>query len=170
MLMYCPGGYVINKDTNNFVWISAETRVDSKGIIFFQETYENQVQLNYQIIMDRMNEMLKQYIPGPLPNTWMTLDMKTPVTAATYNYQGAYYAVMIRGLWMVQNDFMGGPFVINTVLDEEHNRIIYMMAYVYAPDGKKRNMLRQVENILYTVDFSYDKEESKNETASASGK
>ena len=71
---------------------------------------------------------------------------------------------------MVQNDFMGGPFVINTVLDEEHNRIIYMMAYVYAPDGKKRNMLRQVENILYTVDFSYDKEESKNETASASGK
>lgn len=165
MLMYCPGGYVINKDTNNFVWISAETRVDSKGIIFFQEPYENQVQLNYQIIMDKMNEVLKQNIPGPRPNTWMTLDMKTPVTAATYNYQGAYYAVMIRGLWMVQNDFMGGPYVINTVLDQEHNRIIYMMAYVYAPDGKKRNMLRQVETILYTVDIDYEKQEGNSETA-----
>ncbi len=170
MLLYCPGGYIVNKDTNNFVWISAETRVDSKGIIFFQETYENQVQLNYQIIMDRMNEVLKQYIPGSVPNSWMALDMKTPVTAATYNYQGAYYAVMIRGLWNVQNDFMGGPYVINTILDEEHNRIIYMMAYVYAPEGKKRNILRQVENILYTVDIDYEKEGNKNETASAPAK
>lgn len=157
MLLYCPGGYVINKDTNNFVWISSETRVDSKGLIFYQETYEDQSQLNYQLIMERMNELLKQYIPGPRPDTWMTLDMKTPVTAATYNYQGAYYAVMIRGLWMVQNDFMGGPYVINTILDEEHNRVIYMMAYVYAPEGKKRNMLRQVETILYTVDIDYEK-------------
>ena len=92
------------------------------------------------------------------------------MTAATYNYQGAYYAVMIRGLWNVQNDFMGGPYVINTILDEEHNRIIYMMAYVYAPEGKKRNILRQVENILYTVDIDYEKEGNKNETASAPAK
>lgn len=166
MLLYCPGDYVVNKDTNNFVWMSAETRVDSKGIIFFQETYEHQVQLNYQIIMDRMNEVLKEYIPGPRPNTWMALDMQTPVTAATYNYQGAYYAVMIRGLWMVQNDFMGGPYVINAVLDEAHNRIIYMMGYVYAPDGKKRNMLRQVETVLYTMDIDYEKDENKDAAAS----
>lgn len=166
MLLYCPGDYVVNKDTNNFVWMSAETRVDSKGIIFFQETYEHQVQLNYQIIMDRMNEVLKEYIPGPRPNTWMALDMQTPVTAATYNYQGAYYAVMIRGLWMVQNDFMGGPYVINAVLDEAHNRIIYMMGYVYAPDGKKRNMLRQVETVLYTMDIDYEKDENKDAATS----
>lgn len=166
MLMYCPGGYIVNKDTNNFVWISAETVVDSKGIIFFQEPYEHQSQLDYQMIMYRMNDMLKLYVPGPRTGSYMALDMKTPVTAATYNYQGAYYAVMIRGLWRVENDFMGGPYVINTILDEEHNRVIYMMAYVYAPEGKKRNMLRQVENILYTVDIDYEKEANKNEAAS----
>ena len=46
-----------------------------------------------------------------------------------------HYALLIRGLWTAENDFMGGPFVLNVVLDEKNSRIIYMMGYVYAPDG-----------------------------------
>lgn len=152
MLLYCPGGYVINKDTANFVWISSETQVDSKGIIFFEEPYTEQGQLNYQVIIGRVDEMLKKYIPGPLKNTWMALDSQTPMSMATYHYKGVYYAVMIKGLWTVVNDFMGGPFILNVVLDEKNNRIIYMMGYVYAPEGKKRNMMRQVESILYSME------------------
>lgn len=151
LLLHCPGGYVINKDTNNFVWISSETRVDSKGIIFFEEPYEQQGQFNAQVIMDRVDEELKKYIPGPLDHTWMALDAQTPISAATYSYDGKHYAVLIRGLWTVVNDFMGGPFVLNVVLDERNNRVLYLMGYVYAPDGKKRNMMRQVESILYSL-------------------
>lgn len=161
MLLYSPGGYVINKDTSDFVWISAETLVDSKGIIFFQEPYEHESQLNYQVIMERVNEQLRKYIPGPRDSTWMSIDMVTPVTAATYNYDGKYYAVLVKGLWTVVNDFMGGPFVLNVVLDEKNNRVIYMMGYIYAPDGKKRNMVRQVESIIYSmqIDFPQEKKE-----------
>lgn len=161
MLLYCPGGYRINKDTADFVWISSETRVDSKGIIFFQEPYVNESQLNYQIILDRVNEQLKKYIPGPRDSTWMSLDMVTPMTAATYNYDGKYYAVLVKGLWVAANDFMGGPFVLNVVLDEKNNRVIYMMGYVYAPDGKKRNMVRQVESIIYSMQIDFPEEGMK---------
>lgn len=156
IILNCPGDYKINKDTNDFVWLSAETKIDSKGIVFFQEEYKHESQLNYQVIIDRMNDELKKYIPGPRKNTWMALDMDTPVSAATYNYEGLYYAVAVRGLWIAANDYMGGPYVLNVVLDEQRNRIIYMMAYVYAPDGRKRNMLRQVETILYTMQINYD--------------
>lgn len=158
MLLYCPGGYKINKDTSDFVWISSETYVDSKGLVFFQENYTSESQFNYQIIMDRVNEELKKYIPASLPKSWMALDLNVPVTAATYNYDGVHYAVVIKGLWTAVNDFMAGPFVLNVVLDQQHNRVIYMMGYVYAPDGRKRNMLRQVESILYTMNIDYDKQ------------
>lgn len=161
MLLYCPGGYRINKDTNDFVWISQETKVDSKGIIFFEEPYTSQSQLNYQIILERVNEELKTYIPGPRDSTWMALDMNTPMTAATYEYEEKYYALLIKGLWTVENDFMGGPFVLNVVLDEKNNRVIYMMGYVYAPDDFKRNMVRQVESILYSMQLDYPQEEEK---------
>ena len=57
---------------------------------------------------------------------------------------------------------MGGPFVLNVVLDEKNSRIIYMMGYVYAPDGKKRNMLRQVESIAkMSLKIDFPEEEKK---------
>ena len=107
--------------------------------------------MDYQIILDRMNEELKKYIPGPRDSTWMALDLKTPMTAAFYKYDGIHYALLIRGLWTAENDFMGGPF----------SRIIYMMGYVYAPDGKKRNMLRQVESIVNSMKIDFPEEEKK---------
>lgn len=158
MLLYCPGGFNINKDTADFVWASYETRVDSRGFVFFQEPYENAAQLDYQVILDRVNEQLQRFIPGPLDSTWMALDMVTPMVAANYEYDGKHYAMLIKGLWQVENDYMGGPFVLNVVLDQKNNRVIYMMGYVYAPDGKKRNLLRQVEGILYSMKIDYEEE------------
>ena len=52
-------------------------------------------------------------------------------------------------------------FVLNVVLDEKNSRIIYMMGYVYAPDGKKRNMLRQVESIVNSMKIDFPEEEKK---------
>lgn len=161
MLLYCPGGYNINKDTADFVWASYETRVDSRGFIFFEEPYESVSQLEYQVILDEVNEKLKQFIPGPLDSTWMALDMVTPMTAANYQYAGKHYAWLIKGLWQVENDYMGGPFVLNVVLDQKNNRVLYMMGYVYAPDGKKRNLLRQVESIIYSMNIDLPEEEEK---------
>lgn len=161
MLLYCPGGYNINKDTADFVWASYETRVDSRGFIFFEEPYESVSQLEYQVILDVVNEKLKQFIPGPLDSTWMALDMVTPMTAANYQYAGKHYAWLIKGLWQVENDYMGGPFVLNVVLDQKNNRVLYMMGYVYAPDGKKRNLLRQVESIVYSMNIDLPEEEEK---------
>ncbi|MGL5682687.1 MAG: DUF4837 family protein [Marinifilaceae bacterium] len=151
LVLNCPDQYRINKDTNNFVWISSETRVDSKGLIFFQEKYTDQSQLNYQVILDRVNEELKAYIPGPAKNSYMALDTKTQTSVQSYNYNGENYAILMRGLWEVENDFMGGPYVLNVVLDQQHGRIIYMMGYIYAPESGKRNMIRQVEAILFTM-------------------
>ena len=52
------------------------------------------------------------------------------------------------GLWETVGDIMGGPFVSYTVLDEKHNRVITLDAFLYAPADKKRDLLRQIESIL----------------------
>lgn len=156
LYLACPGDYVLNKDTTDFVWISRETRKDSRGIIFFEKEYKDVAQFQYQTIVDTVNAELERYIPGPLPGTYMALDTVAPVDAKVYNYDGDHYAVLMRGLWMVENDYMGGPYVLNVVLDEKYNRIIYMMGYVYAPEDKKRNRIRQVEAILFTAGLDYN--------------
>ena len=81
------------------------------------------------------------------------------MTAAQYEYDGKHYAMLIKGLWTVENDFMAGPFVLNVVLDQKSNRVIYMMGYVYAPDEEKRNKLRQVESIIFSMKLDYQENE-----------
>ena len=63
------------------------------------------------------------------------------------------YTIEIRGLWNVYGDFMGDPFLSLTVLDEKRKRVITVDGYVYAPKFNKRNYLRQVEAILYSLEF-----------------
>jgi hypothetical protein len=63
------------------------------------------------------------------------------------------YAVEIRGIWKVHNDFMGGPFVSYTFVNPNNNKIITLYGYVYKPNTEKRDLLRQVETILYSVSF-----------------
>lgn len=148
-----PAEYIINKDSTDFVWISRETGKDSKGFIFIQRPYKDIAQFQFQAIIDTVNKVLEQNIPGPLAGSYMALDTVAPVATETYNYDRTHYAVLMRGLWMVKNDYMGGPFVLNVVLDQKNNRILYLLGYVYAPEDKKRNKVREIEAILFTLDL-----------------
>lgn len=50
-----------------------------------------------------------------------------------------------RGLWEMEGDAMGGPYVMKHVGD------VSIIAFVYAPESKKRNLMRQLEAALYTI-------------------
>ena len=177
ILLSAPSGYYVNKDTTGFVWLSSETSRDSKGVVFFTDDYEHESQFNDVVMIDRVNEMLEKFIPGPLDGnvrevsgpqgrkkitirSFMAVDTSVPYSVIPYKYNG-HYAVLIRGLWTVTNDFMAGPFVLNAVLDEERGRIIYMMGYVYYPNNEKRNMMKQVEAVMNTMTFDYRDEGGK---------
>ena len=57
----------------------------------------------------------------------------------------------MRGLWRVEGDMMGGPFVSLARLDEQNNRVIVAEGFVYAPETEKRNYIRRIEAALYTL-------------------
>ena len=61
---------------------------------------------------------------------------------------GKYSSVTIRGLWEMQNDAMGGPFV--AYWKPNGKRIVVTEVFVYAPETKKRNLVRRLEAALYT--------------------
>ena len=75
-------------------------------------------------------------------------------------YNGNYASEM-RGLWRVKNDFMGGPYISLAVLDESNQRVIVAFGYVYAPSKEKRNFLRQVEAMIYSLKLNNQDENDK---------
>lgn len=61
------------------------------------------------------------------------------------------FASELRGLWKIENDFMGGPFVSLTVYDEARARLVTVEGYVYAPYFDKREYIREVEAVVRSL-------------------
>ena len=61
------------------------------------------------------------------------------------------YCGVLRGLWHMKGDMMGGPFVSHARLDEKNNRVVVVEGFVFAPETDKRNFIRRVESALYTL-------------------
>ena len=59
--------------------------------------------------------------------------------------------IVLRGLWEMKNDMMGGPLVAHAVYDTARATVIVAEVFVFAPESKKRNKIRQLEAALYTL-------------------
>ena len=77
-----------------------------------------------------------------------------PPVSRVFRLEGRLW-VELRGFWDVANDFMGGPFVSYSTLDTATGYVFTYDAYVYAPKlpPHKRNLMRGVEHLLYTISF-----------------
>lgn len=59
--------------------------------------------------------------------------------------------VELRGLWSSVRDKMGGPFYSYTMLSPDQSSCITVDGFVYAPQEKKRDYLREVEAIVKSI-------------------
>ncbi|MCK4662189.1 MAG: DUF4837 family protein [Bacteroidales bacterium] len=144
-----PKGYRLRTDTTNFTWISHETPDISQGIFIYYYDYTDTNTFTLDYLLSKRDSFLQMYVPGPSESSFMTTEhlFNTSFKEFKFNEQ---YTVELRGLWKLKGDYMGGPFVSFSTVDEKRNRIITVEGYVYAPMFDKRNYIRQVEGILYT--------------------
>ncbi len=143
-----PKGYRLNLDTNNFTWISAETPYMSQGLFVYSVPYTDTSLFNVNRLIAIRDSVLKKYIPGPLEGSYMTTERLFPPMEKRFLLNNQF-ASEIRGLWKVENDYMGGPFVMLATLVK--NKLTVVEGYVYAPKDDKKNYVWQMEAILYSI-------------------
>lgn len=147
-----PTGYKIKKLTQNFGWIADEKQYTLQGILIYKyPVSSNDLTLNK--IISKRNEVLKENVPGMFENTWMTTGTFMPPSLEFIHFRGRDFA-QVRGLWEVENDYMGGPFVSHSFYSPDGSEIIVAEAFVYAPRYDKRQYLRQVESILFSWEWA----------------
>ena len=154
-----PKGYNINIDTTDFLWISRETVEMSQGLFIYSYPYKDTSDFNPDSLIAKRDEFLKKFIKGPTFGSWMSTEKRVKPEVNRYVKNGKFY-VKMRGLWKVENDYMGGPFVSVSTLSADKSRIITVEGYVYAPKYKKREYVRQLEAILSTLQILNKKEKS----------
>jgi hypothetical protein len=157
--MYCQPGFIIAEKTNNFIWLKYETPEISQGIFVYTFEYKSDSTFTPDFLIKKRDSLLKKHVPGPIANSYMTTEKRIDPIFNIMEHNGNYASEM-RGLWRVENDFMGGPYVMIAELDASRQRIVVADGYVFAPSKNKRNLLRQVEAMIYSIKFS---EQEKND-------
>ncbi len=84
--------------------------------------------------------MTKDNVLGPSEGSFMRVSMVEPPESHRIEFNGMF-AVEMRGMWELDGDFMGGPFINYTVLDEQNQRIVTVDGFVYYPNKDKRTLL-----------------------------
>ncbi|MBI9066308.1 MAG: DUF4837 family protein [Salinivirgaceae bacterium] len=155
-----PKGYSYDVDTNNFIWISHETSQMIQGLFIYYYDYKDSTDFTLDKLIKSRDKYLKLYVPGENRGSHMATELQVFPTFRSYKMNESYTAE-VRGLWKVEGDFMGGPFVSVSQIDEKRNRIVTVEGFVYAPKYDKRNYVRELEAILHSMEFVKEKPKQK---------
>lgn len=149
---YFPRGFTIKKNTPEFMWISQETTYVNQGILIFKIPYTDPGQLTVPYLKNKLNDLWQANVPGMRENSYMIFNKLIEPGFNNITYNGMNM-VEVRGLWEVENDFMGGPLVCHIFPDQERKNLIILNGFVYAPKYDKRKYLRQVESIIFSFEW-----------------
>lgn len=138
-----PSAMQSHKRGRRFVWFSNDSPVMMQNICIYDVDG-----INGNLIAIR-DSVMKENIKGETDEMYMrTAGNRTVITPLTD--KGGRLFIM-RGLWEMRNDAMGGPFFSRVLVDSANNRTVFAEAFVYAPGRKKRNMMGQLEASLYSL-------------------
>ena len=127
--MKIPSDMLSSKQGKDFLWLSNNANSGMQNICVFWT--------------DNADSVLAVNIKGEQPHMYM----RTVPESLIYSHTNE--RAITRGLWDMVGDAMGGPFVAHTL--NVNGRKLTALAFVYAPEMKKRNKMRQTEASLYTM-------------------
>ena len=144
--MKIPVSMNASKKAKDFIWISnnastgmqnllvmkvkSEERRAGKGKVKSEERRMKNSNAFHVNVNDKaqIDSILRTNMPGETDSMYMTI----PV-------------LLERGLWEMKGDAMGGPYVMHRI----HN--LYVIGFVYAPEMKKKILIKQLEAAISTI-------------------
>ena len=137
------------KKGKDFLWASTNVGKKDMNLVLYSYPYTDRNTFTLDYFLQKRDSVRKANIPGGPEGSYMTTNHNY-VYVEDGTVRGKY-AQIARGLWRIQGDRMGGPFVSHSRVDEVNGRVIVAEAFIYAPESLKRDLLRRMEAALHTL-------------------
>ncbi len=147
-----PRAYRMVEDTGDFLWYRSTITRGLLNLLAYEIPVENLDSVSEDDLIRYRDSIGKTYVPGQFDSTYLATEKLVRPIVKKVNV-GGREALESRGLWYVENDFMGGPFVSYTFKDEDTGRLLVIEGFSYTPSAKKRDFVFELESILKTVSF-----------------
>ena len=141
--MKIPAAMNASKKAKDFIWISNNASSGMQNLLVMKVKSEerrmknsNAFHVNDKALID---SILRTNMPGETDSMYMVI----PVLSE-------------RGLWEMKGDAMGGPYVMHRIHRQQSQAAkqgynLYIIAFVYAPEMKKKILIKQLEAAISTI-------------------
>lgn len=142
--LWVPEDLTKVKQGDHFMWFSNQSARGMQNICIYRFAADS---LRRQQLLSVRDSIMRLYITGETDSTFM----KTISESVEFRVKSNDGITQLgaRGLWEMEGVAMGGPFVSLALL--QGDSILCVEGFVYAPEMKKRNLIRRLEASLYTV-------------------
>ena len=144
-----PSGWKPDFNREGIMMISLETPSTTQSVMV-SVTDRTTSRIGCVELADLTQRRMSDEVKGPDGGSFMVIEQQVPVSCRSFRRNETDYIEM-RGLWTLEGGFMGGPFISYAFIDSATTRAVVVTGFVYAPREEKRELLRQVEALMYTV-------------------
>ena len=148
--IYAPEEMNSSQTDSTFLWFSNNANSGRMDLIFYTFPAENADALEESHLIAMRDSVTQLHIPGSFEGSFMTTENRFPVEYESLE-NGKQPSAVIRGLWKMQGDMMGGPFVSYAWYDAPRHRIVVAEGFVYAPETNKKLYMHRLESALLTA-------------------
>jgi hypothetical protein len=146
-----PKGWFVALQKPDVTWLRMETEKASSNILISKIPYTSEVQLSKAGIKEIRNKLGRKYVSSRIQGSYMVInDVDLPMYTYVKTVNNRY-TVEARGIWELENDYMGGPFISYLIHNKEKGELVFLDGFVYAPEEDKRNYIQYLEHILSEV-------------------
>lgn len=150
VMLNAPENMTYFRDTTDFFWSSNNANTGRTDLVVYTFPYTDPETFTAEYLVAKRDSVMKANLPGAFPGSYMATETRADIDYTPITVNGKYCGVL-RGLWRMEGDMMGGPFVSHVRLDEKNNRVVVAEGFVFAPETDKRNFIRRIEAALYTL-------------------
>ena len=139
--MNIPAEMQASKKAKNFIWISNNTSSGMKNLILMkmkEVKNEERRMKNSDAFSAQEKQQIDCMLRTNMPGETDSMYMMIPVLSE-------------RGLWEMKGDAMGGPYVMQRIRRGKTGDEIIIIGFVYAPEMKKKILIKQLEAAISTI-------------------
>lgn len=153
-----PFGYKLAHKTKDFLWVRQINPRDDKTVFIARKPYASQKDFTKESLIRFRDDITRKYLfeDPEVPDSYIVTETAVPyipVTADTVNFNG-HFAMQLRGIWRTNTMGMGGPFQGYALVDEGTQQFYYVEGFTFSPRKDQREIMRELETILYTFKTS----------------
>lgn len=153
-----PFGYKLAYQQPDFLWVRQINPRDDKDIFISRKPYTSQDDFSLKNLIAFRDQVCGKHLFADPDDSESYLMTETtvpfiPVTADTVNFNGRF-AIQLRGLFRSHTPGVGGPFIGFALVDEATQQFYYIEGFTISPGREQREIMRELETILYTFQTS----------------